>query len=101
MTKFTKLPEEIDAVQWFKDGDRNDPLYREAEEFFSPQRGRADWIIQGDWIVKKESGAHVILSDKDFRRTYKLSEDKTPPTGNYFVTDPVTGHGHLVYEPSI
>ena len=96
MTKFTKLPEEIDAVQWFKDGDHNFEL-----GCISQQGGRADLIIPGDWIVKEESGAHVILSDEKFRQTYKLSEDKTPRTGNYFVTDPVTGHGHLVYEPSI
>ena len=79
MTKFTKLPIDIDAVQWFKDGDHNAvfsyPKNQEGKRKFFISTLEGDMaVVPGCWIITGIKGEHYPVQDEIFRATYKLSE---------------------------
>ena len=79
MAKYTKIPIEIEAVQWFKDGDHHAVTslaeMREGKRKFFISTLEGDMsVVSGCWIITGIKGEHYPVQDEIFRATYKLSE---------------------------
>lgn len=82
--KFRKKPVEIEAVQWFKDGDHPKvaPLSRYndvAPQIKEPERGKMGWVdtlesghvvTPGDWIITGVKGENYPCKPDIFAATY-------------------------------
>jgi len=75
MSTYVKRPIEIQAVQWFKNGDHPEVeprtnLNNEDEFFIDTLEGKMK-VIPGDWIVTGIKGEHYPVKDEIFKETYE------------------------------
>lgn len=106
MAKYRKKPVEIEASQWFKDGDHPNvvPLSSYSDvspQITSPERERMGWIdtlesghvvTPGDWIITGVKGEHYPCKPDIFAATYEPVE--ATPIGDASGSYMGTGSAH-------
>ena len=67
MTRYTTIPVEVDAVQWFKHGDHEAVDAGQCYYWLNSE----DQVCPGDWIVTLD-GKHTVCKQADFDRRYRV-----------------------------
>ncbi|MNC04040.1 hypothetical protein D3C87_1422710 [compost metagenome] len=78
MAKYRKKAKEVDAVQWFKDGD-HPAVFMQTEptqvfvrgQFYVNTHLGQELVREGEWIVTFDDGKHRRYSDIAFKDRYE------------------------------
>ena len=92
MTKYVKKQIEVEAIQWFKNGDhpsirpfRSNEFDRKCTNFYCAKEShKHGWIetlegahivCPGDWIVTGIKGEYYLVKDEIFKLAYERKEE--------------------------
>lgn len=71
--KYQTKPIEVDAVQWFKNGD-DERVMADNTIFIEPKGWR--YIKPSDWIITYKNNKEEVYSNTEFRKYFEKQEEK-------------------------